>query len=218
MFEYFAIKLNNNKMNNYCRLCAELKTDDELNTKISDSTLNIEEKLIACCQWNYYQHYVHLPNGICYLCYEKLEKFWLFSESVAFAQIKLLEIFHEIEVAPVKHESDMDDDDFNICETKSEEIFVEPIRPSTDTTQAVENPGKIFIKPLKPSNDAIIREEKPLVIASTCEPSDETESYRCITCEKRFFSADDLKVSAMFSCFYISVSEYLFIFYLHVGA
>lgn len=172
-------------MNNYCRLCADLKTDDELNIKISDSTLKIHEKLIACCQWNNYQSNASFPSAICYLCYEKLEKSWLFSESIAFAQDKLQEVLREIELAPIKYESDLDndarfnDDAFNAYDSEPETIFVEPIAPSNKPCRVKKEKKpatKIIAEPFAPSNVAI-DEEKPFTVepSPSFKPLDKTE-------------------------------------------
>lgn len=83
-------------MSNYCRLCAEFKDSSEIITSISDQEKCIEEKLIACCEWNAEDTENLLPQSICELCFEKLEQCWLFSQSVQQAQHKLQEVFGEI--------------------------------------------------------------------------------------------------------------------------
>lgn len=171
----------------YCRLCAESKTADELSTTISDSKLNIKEKLVACCQWNHYSKNTHLPDGICYLCCDKLEKSWLFNESVANAQIKLHDIFHETELLSVKCELSADDDEFNVCDT-AENIFVEPITLAVPETE-----------PEPPLDD-----EKHL-IGSTIEMSEENKSrqnHECETCQKTFTTAYNLTVCLYFDFVY----------------
>lgn len=80
-------------MTTYCRLCAEFKEPVEIITTISDTERLIEEKLIACCQWNVTENEQKLPQDICMFCMDKLDKCWLFSQSVQLAQSKLLEIF-----------------------------------------------------------------------------------------------------------------------------
>lgn len=201
-------------MEKYCRLCAELKTNsDELNINISDSTIQIQEKLIACCQWNNYQHDSNLPDAICYSCYEKLEKSWLFSESVAFAQTKLLEIFHEIEIAPVKYESDVDNDGFNVyeSESESEKIFVEPIAPSKKTTRKKNEEKqsvKIFVESIKSSNETI-HEEKPVVLAPARASVKVVKSLECTTCKRSFRSPYNLEVSTVLLWFYDNRTEFI---------
>ncbi|XP_031638324.1 zinc finger protein 883-like [Contarinia nasturtii] len=165
-------------MTTYCRLCAEFKTEDELNTiTINDPKSNVKEKLVICCQWNNYINYVHLPETICYSCTEKLEKSWLFNESIAFAQIKLQEIFCETELIAVKSEFGDDIDEFPLCDTQ-EDIFVEPIQP-------------IGVAELATTDD-----EKHL-IGSTIESSDEAKtrhSHECDVCQKCFTTAYNLTV------------------------
>lgn len=80
-------------MTNYCRLCAELKDPDEIATSITDTENLIEQKLKECCQWNVKNNNRRLPEDICMGCINKLDKCWMFSQSVQFAQQKLLEIF-----------------------------------------------------------------------------------------------------------------------------
>lgn len=156
----------------YCRLCAETKTEDEINTTISDPKNNIKEKLIVCCQWNNYLPNVRLPEEVCHFCTEKLEKSWLFSECVALAQIKLQEIFSGDELVAVKAEPNAEDE-FSLCDTQ-EDIFVEPITlPET-------------------TND----DDKRL-IGSTMDTVDEIKCrqlHECDICQKNFTTAYNLTV------------------------
>lgn len=82
-------------MNNYCRLCAELKDSSEIITSIDDSDKLIEQKLLACCQWNVENTESNLPRKVCVFCLNKLNECWLFSQSVQIAQQKLQERFDE---------------------------------------------------------------------------------------------------------------------------
>lgn len=158
-------------MTTYCRLCAELKADDDLSTTINDSTLKIEEKLIICCQWNNYRNTnSNLPDAVCYSCFEKLEKCWLFSETVAIAQTKLQEILQDTELVDIKYETNEEDEEFDPSDT--EDIFVEPLKvaaiPSNDD---------------KPSN------------STTSDSLDETKSrqlHECDICKKCFTTAYNL--------------------------
>lgn len=158
-------------MTTYCRLCAELKADDDLSTTINDSTLKIEEKLIICCQWNNYRNTnSNLPDAVCYSCFEKLEKCWLFNETVAIAQTKLQEILQDTELVDIKYETNEEDEEFDPSDT--EDIFVEPLKvaaiPSNDD---------------KPSN------------STTSDSLDETKSrqlHECDICKKSFTTAYNL--------------------------
>lgn len=80
-------------MTNYCRLCAELKDPDEIVASIGDTANSIAEKLTVCCQWDVKKLKRRLPKDICMGCLDKLDKCWLFSQSVQYAQQKLQEIF-----------------------------------------------------------------------------------------------------------------------------
>lgn len=159
-------------MTTYCRLCAELKTIDDLNTTINDKKLKIEEKLIVCCQWNNYQSInSNFPDAVCNLCCEKLEKCWLFNESVAIAQTKLEEIFRDTELVDIKYETNTEDDEFNPVDT-SVDIFVEPLKLAAVT-----------------KDDA-----KPL-INTTNNSLDEIKSHHlheCDICHKTFTTAYNL--------------------------
>lgn len=162
------------KMTAYCRLCAEMKTEDELNATISDTKLNIKEKLVVCCQWNNYINNSHLPDTVCYSCTEKLEKSWLFSECVAFAQIKLQELFNEAELIAIKSELSTDiDDELPLCDTQ-EDIFVEPITLP------------------EPTND----DDKLMIgsIVNTLDESKSRQSHECDMCQKTFTTAYNLTV------------------------
>lgn len=77
------------KMENYCRLCAELKDSSEIITSIDDSEKLIQQKLVACCQWNVENTKSKLPQNVCVFCLDKLDECWLFSQNVQLAQRKL---------------------------------------------------------------------------------------------------------------------------------
>lgn len=82
-------------MTEYCRLCAELRDPCDLVTSISDVGQFMEQKLWACCQWTPENIEQQLPHGVCTNCADRLNKCWLFSQSVQMAQQKLLVIFRE---------------------------------------------------------------------------------------------------------------------------
>lgn len=158
-------------MTTYCRLCAELKTGDDLSTTIHDAALKIEEKLIICCQWNNYRHTnPNLPDAVCYSCFEKLEKCWLFSETVAIAQAKLQEILQDTELVDIKYEINAEDDEFNPSE--AEDIFVEPLKVA-----AIPNSDD---KPLHSTTTDSVDETKP------------RQLHECEICKKSFTTAYNL--------------------------
>lgn len=84
---------NPTEMSEYCRLCAELKDSSEIVASINDVEQSMEQKLRACCQWTTENTEQRLPHSVCTICFDKLEKYWLFSQCVQLAQEKLLEIF-----------------------------------------------------------------------------------------------------------------------------
>lgn len=80
-------------MTEYCRLCAELKDSTEIISTIVDVQRSMEQKLQTCCQWTTENTEQQLPHSVCMTCSDKLDKCWLFSQSVQLAQQKLVEIF-----------------------------------------------------------------------------------------------------------------------------
>lgn len=159
-------------MTTYCRLCAESKPEDELSSTINDSKLNIKEKLVVCCQWNNYSANTQLPDSVCYSCVEKLEKSWLFNECIALAQIKLQEIFNEVDLVSVKSEPNVDDE-FPLCDNP-EDIFVEEIMLP------------------EPNNE----DDKPLVgvTIESLEEAKPRQLHECDECQKSFTTAYNLTV------------------------
>lgn len=83
-------------MSIFCRLCAEMRTPDEIKTTIHDADWNIEAKLTICCQWNPLQVNIALPKEVCYFCFDQLEHCWKFSQSVTEAQVKLQDIYGKV--------------------------------------------------------------------------------------------------------------------------
>lgn len=82
----------------YCRLCAESKDSCEIVASISNAEQFLEEKLRTCCGWTIENVDQRLPQGICTICLDKLDKCWLFSQSVQLAQQKLLELIGKSEM------------------------------------------------------------------------------------------------------------------------
>lgn len=62
----------------FCRLCAEAKTAQELTSTISEQL----EKLVNFCQWNASEQENSLPQNICMTCIIKLEDFCRFLETI----------------------------------------------------------------------------------------------------------------------------------------
>lgn len=80
-------------MTEYCRLCADLKEPSEIVASIEDVEQLVEQKLRVCCEWTTENAEQSLPHTVCMTCLEKLDKCWLFAQSVQLAQQKLLAIF-----------------------------------------------------------------------------------------------------------------------------
>lgn len=76
-------------MSKYCRLCAESKESCEIVASIDW----MEQKLRECCQWTDENTKHQLPHGVCSICWDNLERCWLFSQRVQLAQLRLLKIF-----------------------------------------------------------------------------------------------------------------------------
>lgn len=92
-------------MENVCRLCAEVKPFQEFIGKITDPELNILQKLIDCCRWNYIegQNNENLPQSVCASCFLKLNECYncecrRFSEVVANAQNSVLNKIKSLEL------------------------------------------------------------------------------------------------------------------------
>ena len=80
-------------MSIFCRLCAETKDAFEIVTSINDPGRLVEQKLIACCQWNPQNTDLELPQDVCEYCFYKLENSWSFLQSVHKAQRKIQNLF-----------------------------------------------------------------------------------------------------------------------------
>lgn len=85
-------------MTSYCRLCAEIKEPDEILTNITDAESLIEQKLTVCCQWKVKYTKQKLPQDVCTVCSDKLDKCWIFVQNVKLAQHKLEEIFGKLPI------------------------------------------------------------------------------------------------------------------------
>lgn len=79
-------------MTDICRLCASLKTLDQLQT-IEDPTLSVKQKLARCCQFEFPAEDDFLPQCVCNDCILCLNNSWTFSEKVLQAQETLKRAF-----------------------------------------------------------------------------------------------------------------------------
>lgn len=75
-----------------CRLCAQNRDPDEIIGRINSTELDIELKLIVCCQWNTIdgtQQSNEMPQNVCASCFTSLNQSWNFAKRVRDAQIEL---------------------------------------------------------------------------------------------------------------------------------
>lgn len=74
-----------------CRLCAQCKSPDKIVGQINSTELDIESKLVVCCQWNTIEgaQSNEMPQNVCIACYTSLNQSWDFTERVRCAQIEL---------------------------------------------------------------------------------------------------------------------------------
>lgn len=75
-----------------CRLCGDSKDAIELNTSISE----LASKLVLCCDWNQSENGSQMPNKVCNLCVEELQRSWLFAEKVKATEEKLGKLVNAI--------------------------------------------------------------------------------------------------------------------------
>lgn len=177
-----------------CRLCANTSPINHLTVRISDSLLNIEEKLIACCQWDKYKGDDDLPDAMCDTCYETLHKCWLFSESIARAQEKLRQIYRcNDQTTTVKLEVKTEETDLNLSETELEHvhIFVEPIKlekPSPSKEASLRDVN--HVKRSKNVSTAIkttaVKKHHIPQTTPECTTNSSELKYACNECGRRF--------------------------------
>lgn len=165
----------------YCRLCAQPKSDDDLCASINDLKLNILEKLIVCCQWDTYPLNPELPEHICFLCSERLEKCWLFSVCVSEAQRTLLHLLSDGELTTIGTEEAVDDDGILLLDDNLGDIFVEAI------------PIPELVKPDRSEELIAEPDSADELIGSTIEPTN--DQIVCVTCKKAFTTIYNLTVS-----------------------
>lgn len=110
-------------MENVCRLCGLVKSPKQLVSSIDDETLNVKQKLLACCHWETVGcDYANLPKKICNICIKILEKNWIFAEKVAQVQEHL--ISHVVEIKTeifVSDDIDGNDEQFNEVQTNDDQ-------------------------------------------------------------------------------------------------
>lgn len=82
----------------FCRLCGQIQFPEEIKCKVTDETLQIEQKLKDCCRWHLYLNQNNLPESVCISCFECLERSWQFCEMVASTQEKLINNLNENEL------------------------------------------------------------------------------------------------------------------------
>lgn len=123
-----------------CRLCALNKSPDEIVGQINSTELDIESKLIVCCQWNAIgeTQFNEMPQNVCASCYTSLNQSWKFAGRVKFAQIELYSklmngnIALDAELEPkIEPKLDYDDNEDAIRNALVQPNFIE-LKPETD--------------------------------------------------------------------------------------
>lgn len=79
-------------MTDICRLCASLKTFEQLKF-IDDPSLDLKKKLLRCCQINISHSNELLPQNVCSNCIQRIDSAWAFAEEVSLAQETLCKAF-----------------------------------------------------------------------------------------------------------------------------
>lgn len=78
-------------MFSFCRLCAKCFTSTELTTELS----KLHSKLTFCCGWRRSTYEMKMPQKVCKLCVEQLERCWNFAESIWVAEKQLNKLIRE---------------------------------------------------------------------------------------------------------------------------
>lgn len=108
-------------MEEYCRLCAILKPPEEIKCKID---VNIERKLVECCNWNSFRSHETLTKSVCISCYLQLELFSYYRECVSRAQHKLLKLMNvDVKQLPLNNGTE----EISETEVKIENTINEPV-------------------------------------------------------------------------------------------
>lgn len=150
----------------YCRLCAELRPTSEMLSPCKDVVAN--SKVITKLSWiNIDLSSTNgLPNTICYVCLDLLERTWSFLNSVRSAQEKLHDIFlsttkedtHEVELGNrnccSKIPGKPADADWEIFQEFKREIKVECFSDNLPITQSSNSVGN------SNENDLCIKQER----------------------------------------------------------
>lgn len=85
-FEFESTKSLAVSMTGVCRLCASLKTLEQLKT-LDDPNLALQKKLVRCCEFRLpTTNDEYMPQNVCNDCVVCLNKSWAFAEKVADAQ------------------------------------------------------------------------------------------------------------------------------------
>lgn len=119
----------------FCRLCAVLRHPEEIKCKIDDRMLDVEQKLVTCCNWNSYRSHHNLPKNVCIPCFLQLEQCWYFRETVSRAQQKLCQLMQvDIKQKPIIDDEEDGEHVINIdvqvevkLENADEEIDIGPV-------------------------------------------------------------------------------------------
>lgn len=91
-------------MDSRCRLCAEVKPLNDIECTVKDRRTNVRQMLMDCCRWATFEasEYDNLPKIVCTRCFNRLKSCWRFANSVADAQQRLLDHWHDVSIEATK--------------------------------------------------------------------------------------------------------------------
>lgn len=135
-----------------CRLCAVPKQPEDFKCNIYDRNLDIQQKLITCCNWNSYRSHANLPENICMQCFLQLEQCWYFREAVSRAQHKLCGLIVNVGSNKLRdHQSGAK----KSIESSLEDIQMVEVKVENSEDECVIEVGPIEFTGLKIENDEV---------------------------------------------------------------
>lgn len=162
-------------METLCRLCAKVKSSKLLTYNITDQVMNIEQKLIDCCRWNFFIPNEELTKKVCRPCFKKLENSWMFAETVRHAQDQLIALITDIKPElPILIEcADKSVETDNTIELEDVKLFSSPLDyiPNFENDSTFDHDSTMF-KSVSPT----LPEEESSEQSESSESSESNES------------------------------------------